>query len=104
MPYSLHYTTSKAAVIGMTRGLARELGRYWIRVNVIAPGAVLTEGTRGFLGDQYDRFIEVIREGQTLQRNMEVGDLAGSVLWLAGEGSEFVTGQTIMVDGGSVFL
>ena len=48
LPYALHYSTSKAAVIGMTRALARELGRDWIRVNSIAPSAVLTEGTDEF--------------------------------------------------------
>src|ERR1051326_1706498 len=51
MPYGLHYTTSKAAVIGLTRGLARELGRDRIRVNALAPSAVITEGTREFFGD-----------------------------------------------------
>ena len=50
MPFGLHYATSKAAVIGMTRALARELGRDWIRVNAIAPSAVLTEGTDDFFG------------------------------------------------------
>ena len=52
MPYGLHYTTSKAAVIGLTRGLARELGRDSIRVNALAPSAVMTEGTREFFGGQ----------------------------------------------------
>src|SRR5207237_9941527 len=51
-PFALHYTTSKAAVIGLTRGLARELGRDNIRVNAIAPSAVLTEGTRQFFGEK----------------------------------------------------
>ena len=51
MPFGLHYATSKAAVIGMTRALARELGRDWIRVNAIAPSAVLTEGTDEFFGE-----------------------------------------------------
>mgnify|MGYP002528086867 FL=1 len=48
LPFSLHYATSKAAVIGMTRSLARELGRDWIRVNAVAPTAVMTEGTEEF--------------------------------------------------------
>ncbi len=52
MPYGLHYTTSKAAVIGLTRGLARELGRDRIRVNALAPSAVITEGTAEFFGEQ----------------------------------------------------
>src|SRR5207237_10513526 len=52
MPFALHYTTSKAAVIGLTRGLARELGRDAIRVNALAPSAVRTGGTREFSADK----------------------------------------------------
>ncbi len=104
LPFALHYATSKAAVIGMTRALARELGRDWIRVNAVAPTAVMTEGTEEFFGDKLDRAKEVIAKGQTLQRNLETGDLAGTIVYLAGDASKFVTGQTIMVDGGTVYL
>jgi NAD(P)-dependent dehydrogenase (short-subunit alcohol dehydrogenase family) len=103
-PFALHYTASKAAVIGLTRGLARELGRDNIRVNAIAPSAVLTEGTRQFFGEKYDRALQVIAGGQSIQRNLEPGDVAGAVLWLASPQSAFVTGQTIAVDGGTVML
>lgn len=104
MPFALHYTTSKAAVIGMTRGLARELGRDNIRVNAVAPSAVMTEGTREFLADKLDRGLEVIRAGQSIQRTLEPSDLSGTIAWLLGDGSGFVTGQTIAVDGGTVML
>ena len=104
MPFALHYTTSKAAVIGMTRGLARELGRDNIRVNAIAPSAVATEGTVEFMGEKYDRALEVIRAGQSIQRTLEPEDLVGTVMWLVSDGSQFVTGQTIAVDGGTVML
>ncbi len=104
MPYALHYTTSKAAVIGMTRGLARELGRDNIRVNAVAPSAVMTEGTREFLADKMDRALDVIRAGQSIQRTLEPSDLSGTIAWLLGDGSGFVTGQTIAVDGGTVML
>jgi NAD(P)-dependent dehydrogenase (short-subunit alcohol dehydrogenase family) len=104
MPFALHYTTSKAAVIGMTRGLARELGRDAIRVNAVAPSAVMTEGTREFLADKLDRGLEVIRAGQSIQRTLEPSDLSGTIAWLLGDGSRFVTGQTIAVDGGTVML
>jgi len=100
MPYGLHYTTSKAAVIGLTRGLARELGRDRIRVNALAPSAVITEGTREFFGDKLDRALDAIKTGQTIQRNLMPEDLAGTVLWLVSDASGFVTGQTIAVDGG----
>lgn len=104
MPYSVHYATSKAAVIGMTRSLARELGRNWIRVNCVAPSAVLTEGTTEFFGEKLDKAKQVIAAGQSLQRNLETEDLTGTIVYLLGDGSKFVTGQTIMVDGGTVFL
>jgi p-cumic alcohol dehydrogenase len=104
MPYALHYTTSKAAVIGLTRGLARELGRDNIRVNALAPSAVLTEGTDEFLGDKRNRALEVIRAGQSIPRTLVPGDLTGTVAWLISDASRFVTGQTIAVDGGTVLL
>lgn len=104
MPYGLHYTTSKAAVIGLTRGLAREIGRDRIRVNALAPSAVITEGTREFFGDKLDRALETIKTGQTIQRNLMPSDLVGAVMWLISDSSGFVTGQTIAVDGGTVML
>src|ERR1700746_329842 len=102
MPYGLHYTTSKAAVIGLTRGLARELGRDLIRVNAVAPGTVMTEGTREFFGQKLEKALEVIKAGQTIQRTLVPGDLVGTVMWLLTDASAFVTGQTISVDGGTV--
>lgn len=102
MPFSLHYTTSKAAVIGLTRGLARELGRDNIRVNAVAPSAVLTDGTREFFADKFDKAMETIRAGQALQRNLSPADIVGTLLWLVSDASRFVTGQTIAVDGGTV--
>lgn len=99
---ALHYTTSKAAVIGLTRGLARELGRDWIRVNAIAPSAVLTEGTRQFFGDAHDHAVATIAKMQALRRSLEPSDVAGTVVYLASDASTFVTGQTLMVDGGTV--
>jgi p-cumic alcohol dehydrogenase len=104
MPFALHYTTSKAAVIGLTRGLARELGRDNIRVNAVAPSAVVTEGTAEFFGERLDRGLEVIRAQQTIQRTLEPSDLVGTITWLISDGSQFVTGQTIAVDGGTVML
>ena len=104
LPYSLHYATSKAAVIGMTRCLARELGRDWVRVNAIAPSAVMTEGTAQFFGDKLEKAKQVIAAGQSLQRNLDTEDLVGTVLYLLSDSSRLVTGQTIMVDGGTVFL
>jgi 3-oxoacyl-[acyl-carrier protein] reductase len=102
MPFGLHYTTSKAAVIGLTRGLAREIGRDGIRVNAVAPGTVMTEATREFFGQKLEKALEVIKSGQTIQRTLAPSDLVGTVLWLLTDASAFVTGQTISVDGGTV--
>jgi 3-oxoacyl-[acyl-carrier protein] reductase len=104
MPFALHYTTSKAAVIGLTRGLARELGRYRIRVNALAPSAVLTDGTREFFGERVDRALDVIKSGQSIQRNLAPADLVGAVTFLVSDASSFVTGQTMAIDGGTVML
>jgi len=102
MPYALHYTTSKAAVIGLTRGLARELGRDNIRVNSVAPSAVVTEGTREFFGAKYDKVLDTVKQNQCIQRTLDPTDLVGTVAWLLSDMSGFVTGQTISVDGGTV--
>src|SRR6516225_11958920 len=102
MPFGLHYTTSKAAVIGLTRGLARELGRDGIRVNAVAPGTVLTDATREFFGQKFEKALERIRTDQTIQRNLVPTDLVGTLMWLLSDESAFVTGQTISVDGGTV--
>lgn len=104
LPYGLDYVASKAAVIGMTRGMARELGQDRIRVNAVAPSAVMTEGTEQFFGEKLDKAKKVIASGQVIQRNLETADLTGTIVYLASENSAFVTGQTHMVDGGSWFL
>lgn len=102
LPNALHYTTSKAAVIGLTRGLARELGRNWIRVNAVAPSAVETEGTQEFFGASHDRALDVIAKMQSLRRTLDPSDVAGTIVYLISDASRFVTGQTLMVDGGTV--
>jgi 3-oxoacyl-[acyl-carrier protein] reductase len=103
LPYALDYSVSKGAVIAMTRSLARELGRDWIRVNAVAPSAVMTEGTKEFFGEKLEKAAQVIAAGQSLQRNLDTGDLTGTIVYLVSDASRFVTGQTLMVDGGTVF-
>jgi len=104
LAYGMDYAVSKAAVIGMTRSMARELGRDSIRVNAVAPSAVLTEGTNEFFGEKLEKAKTAVAAGQVIQRNLETGDLTGTIIYLASDSSAFVTGQTHMVDGGSWFL
>lgn len=104
MPNGLHYTTSKAAVIGATRGLARELGRYNIRVNAVAPNVVNTYATDEVFGNKKDKMVEVTQSQQAIRRPLETKDIVGTVLFLGSDHSKLTTGQTIMVDGGTVFL
>lgn len=100
-PNYLHYTTSKAAVVGMTRSLARELGPHNVRVNAVLPGAVETEIARETVSpDQLRQQISA----RSLQRTEEPADLVGVVLFLASDGSRFITGQSIVVDGGLTFI
>jgi len=102
MAKSLHYTTSKAAVIGLSRGLARELGRHWIRVNSVAPSAVHTDATEAFMGENVDRSLEIIASQQALRRTLEPADVAGTIAFLISDASRFITAQTLMVDGGTI--
>jgi len=97
-PLFLHYVTSKAALMGMTRALAREVGGYGICVNAIAPGLVEHEGQTA-----PKEFTEFQLNVRTLKRLETPDDLNGTLVYLASSDSDFVTGQTIIVDGGSVF-
>ena len=104
MPYAADYVASKSAILGLTRVIAREVGKDNIRVNSVAPSMVRTESAREFLGEKAERGFEVISKSQILQKTLEVDDIYGTILYLAGDQSKFVTGQTLMVDGGSVLL
>ena len=84
--------------------IMREMGKDNIRVNAVAPSMVRTESAKEFLGEKAERGFEVISKGQILQKTLEVDDIYGTVLYLASDQSKFVTGQTLMVDGGSVLL
>lgn len=97
----MHYVASKGAVIAMTRTMAKELGRREIRANTIAPGFVLTEASFGQMGD--DAATYGVDRG-ALRRSCDPDDVVGACLFLAGSDSGFVTGQTLVVDGGRQFL
>ena len=92
------YVASKGAVIGFTRAMAREAGPEGIRVNAVAPGAFPTAAT-AIHADQEKLWRDVLA-AQSLKRRGEVEDVARAIAFFAGEDSRFVTGQTLLVDGG----
>jgi len=94
-PGLAHYVASKGAVVGLTRTLARELGPSQIRVNAIAPGFIPTQASQGMLGEaQYDT------STTPLGRVGQPADLLGALAFLVSDESSFVTGQTLLVNGG----
>jgi NAD(P)-dependent dehydrogenase (short-subunit alcohol dehydrogenase family) len=102
VPFLLHYVTSKGAIVALTRALAKELGRDEVLVNCVAPGFTMSDGVR-----EHPEVIEALRDvsvsSRTLQRDQEPEDVVGAVVYLCGPGATFVTGQTIVIDGGQYF-
>jgi NAD(P)-dependent dehydrogenase (short-subunit alcohol dehydrogenase family) len=102
-PMMLHYVSSKGAVIAFTRALAKELGNDNITVNAIAPGFTLSDGV--LESGLHNKMPDTARKSsRTIQRDQVPEDLVGALAFLASDGAGFITGQTLAVDGGSVFL
>jgi NAD(P)-dependent dehydrogenase (short-subunit alcohol dehydrogenase family) len=99
-PLWAHYVASKGGVIALTRAMARELGEFGIRVNTVAPGFTLTDASRELIADAEN--YSVARGA--IKRGAKPEDIVGTALFLASQASEFITGQTIIVDGGRQFL
>ena len=102
VPFLLHYVASKGAVNAMTKALAKELGGAGIRVNAVAPGFTLSDGVLAN-PHQLDKLRDISLQARVLQRDQHPEDIVGAAVFFASEDSAFVTGQTLVVDGGAYF-
>ena len=102
VPFLLHYVTSKGAIVALTRALAKELGRDDILVNCVAPGFTMTAGV-----EAHPEVVEKLRDvsiaARTIQRDQLPEDVVGAVVFLCTPGADFITGQTMVIDGGQYF-
>ena len=102
VPFLLHYVTSKGAIVAFTRALAKELGKDEINVNCVAPGFTMSEGVMA-----HPEVIEALRTpsvaARTIQRDQVPEDVVGAVVFLCTPAAGFITGQTMVIDGGQYF-
>lgn len=101
-PLMLHYVTSKGALTAMTRSMAREMGPDGITVNAVAPGFTLSSGVLEKRRDMLETTASRARGMRALQRDQMPEDVVGAVTFLCGDRAAFITGQTLVVDGGAV--
>src|SRR6187455_136020 len=102
VPFLLHYVTSKGAIVALTRALAKELGKDDIHVNCVAPGFTMSAGV-----EAHPEVVEKLRDAsvaaRTIQRDQVPEDVVGAVVFLCTPASDFITGQTMVIDGGQYF-
>jgi NAD(P)-dependent dehydrogenase (short-subunit alcohol dehydrogenase family) len=102
VPFLLHYVTSKGAIVALTRALAKELGKDAIHVNCVAPGFTMSDGVKS-----HPEVVEALRDvsvaARAIQRDQVPEDVVGAVVFLCTPAADFVTGQTMVIDGGQYF-
>jgi NAD(P)-dependent dehydrogenase (short-subunit alcohol dehydrogenase family) len=102
VPFLLHYVTSKGAIVALTRALAKEVGKDGIHVNCVAPGFTMSDGVKA-----QPEVIEALREvsvaARVIQRDQVPEDVVGAVVFLCTPAADFITGQTMVIDGGQHF-
>jgi NAD(P)-dependent dehydrogenase (short-subunit alcohol dehydrogenase family) len=102
IPWMLHYVTSKGGILAFTRALSRELGEHGIRVNTLSPGFVLSDTVVAENPEHVATARPSVLQIRALKRDAYPEDLLGALVFLASAESDFITGQTLAVDGGSV--
>lgn len=102
VPFFLHYVASKGGIIALTRALAREVGDDGICVNAVAPGLTVSEAVKG--NPMYpEEHLKAVANSRCFKRDEIPEDLTGTIVFLSSDDSDFITGQTILVDGGLEF-
>jgi NAD(P)-dependent dehydrogenase (short-subunit alcohol dehydrogenase family) len=102
IPWMLHYVTSKGGIVAFTRALSRELGEHGIRVNTLSPGLTLSDTVLAENPEHLATARPSVLGLRALKRDVFPEDLLGALVFLASGDSDFVTGQTLAVDGGSI--
>ena len=102
VPFLLHYVASKGAVVAMTKALAKELGGDGILVNCVAPGFTMSDGVHAN-PVQIEKLQEVSVAARVIRRDQQPEDVVGAVVFLCSPGAAFITGQSLVVDGGAYF-
>ncbi|MEO9175857.1 MAG: glucose 1-dehydrogenase [Gaiellales bacterium] len=102
VPFLLHYVTSKGAIVAFTRALAKEVGKQGVLVNCVAPGFTMSAGV-----EEHPEVVAALQQAsvssRTIQRDQVPEDVVGAVVYLSSPAASFVTGQTIVIDGGQYF-